>query len=118
LYREAKSDSLRSALYFIAEKKYRTARYPQDPECTVRTIMTGWLMGTDAGASIVRNPKVFLTDCDAKEVRTAWPVAALHVSGKLFWVLQEHGYEDESYVIAEIRPCEVRYLITVSGGGC
>lgn len=116
LYRESKS--LRSALYFIAEKKYRTPRYPQDPECTVRTIMTGWLMRTDAGTLIVRDPKVFLTDCDAKEVRTAWPFAALHVSGKLFWVLQEHGYEDESYAIAEIRPTEVRYLINVNGGGC
>lgn len=116
LYRESKS--LRSALSFIAEKKYRTARYPQDPECTVRTMMTGWLMPTAAGILIVRDPKVFLTDCDAKEVRTAWPFAALHVSGRLFWVLQEHGYEDESYVIAEIRPTEARYLINVSGGGC
>jgi hypothetical protein len=116
LYREAKSP--RSPMYFVAEKRYRTARFTQDPGCTAVTIMTGWLVPTDAGALTLRDPKVFLTDCDAKEVRTALPLAALRVSGQLFWVLQEHGYEDETYVIAEIGPSEVRYPIDVNGGGC
>ena len=116
LYREAKSP--RSPMYFVAEKKYRTARLPQDPGCTALTIMTGWLVPTDAGTLTLRDPKVFLTDCDAKQVRTALPLAALRVSGQLFWVLQEHGYEDETYVIAEIGPSEVRYPIDVNGGGC
>jgi hypothetical protein len=116
LYREAKSP--RSPMYFVAEKRYRTARFPQDPGCTALTIMTGWLVPTDAGTLTLRDSKVFLTDCDAKEVRTALPLAALRVSGQLFWVLQEHGYEDETYVIAEIGPSEVRYPIDVNGGGC
>jgi hypothetical protein len=41
-----------------------------------------------------------------------------HVSDLAFWVLQEHGYEDETYLIAEIGPADVRYPITVNGGGC
>ena len=81
-------------------------------------MMTGWLVPGDAGTSILRDPRVFLTDCDAKEARTALPLAALHVSGQLFWVLEEHGYEDETYVIAEVGPSGVRYLITADGGGC
>jgi hypothetical protein len=116
LYREAKSP--RSPMYFVADRKYRTARSPQDPGCTALTIMTGWLVPTDGGALTLRDPKVFLTDCDAKEVRTALPLAVLRVSGQLFWVLQEHGYEDETYVIAEIGLSETRYPIDVSGGGC
>jgi hypothetical protein len=44
-------------------------------------------------------------------------LAAFRVSDRLFWVLQEHGYEDETYVIAEIGPSEVRYQIEVNGGG-
>jgi hypothetical protein len=116
LYREAKSP--RSPMYIVAEKKYRTARFPQDPGCTALTIMTGYLVPTDAGTLILRDPKVFLTDCDAKEVRTGLPLAALRVSDQLFWVLQEHGYEDETYVIAEIGPSYVRYPIDVNGGGC
>jgi hypothetical protein len=116
LYREAKSPN--SPMYFVAEKKYRTPRFPQDPGCTALTIMTGWLVSTDAGTLILRDPKIFLTDCDAKEARTALPLAVLRVSNQVFWVLQEHGYEDETYVIAEIGPSEVRYHIEVNGGGC
>ena len=50
--------------------------------------------------------------------RRAFPLAALRVSGQLFWVLQEHGYEDETYLIAEIGQAHVRYPIEVNGGGC
>ena len=116
LYREARSP--RSPLYFVAEKKYRTARFPQDAQCSASTMMTGWLLPTDDATLTVLDPKVFLTDCDAKEARTGVPLAAFRVSGQLFWVLQEHGYEDETYLIAEIRETAVRYPIEVNGGGC
>lgn len=116
LYREAKSP--RSPLYFVAEKKYRTARFPQDAQCSASTMMTGWLVPKDDGTFTLLDPKVFLTDCDAKEARTGVPLAAFRVSGQLFWVLQEHGYEDEAYLIVEIRASEVRYPIHVNGGGC
>ena len=116
LYREATSP--RSTLLFIAEKKYRTSRFPQDPGCLAATIVTGWLFPDDAGTFTVRDPAVFLTDCDWKQVRTPLPLAAFRVSDRVFWVIQEHGYEDESYGIAEIGPSGVRYPIMVNGGGC
>jgi hypothetical protein len=116
LYREVKSP--RSPLYFVAEKKYRTPRFPQDPQCSTLTIMTGWLVPTDAGTYTLLDARVFVTDCVAKEARTGLPLAAFRVSGQLFWVLQEHGCEDETYLIVEIRASEVRYPIDVNGGGC
>jgi hypothetical protein len=116
LYRETTSP--RSPLYFVAEKKYRTARSPQDPKCGAVTMMTGWLVPSDAGTYTVVDPRMFLTDCDAKEARTGLPLAAFRVSGQLFWVLQEHGYEDETYLIAEIRQSDIRYPIEANGGGC
>ena len=114
VYSQART--LGSPLYFVAEKKYRTA--PREPGCTDSTVMTGWLVPTDAGTLAILDPKVFLTDCDWKQVQTALPLAALRVSGQLFWVLEEHGWEHEVYVIAEVGPSGVRYLIEVSGGGC
>jgi hypothetical protein len=80
--------------------------------------MTGWLMPAATGAYAVLSPKVFLTDCDLKEARTALPLGTFRVSRQMFWVLQEHGYEDESYLIVEIRPSEIRYAVDVNGGGC
>jgi hypothetical protein len=81
-------------------------------------MMTGWLVPRDTGTYSLLDPKVFVTDCDAKEARTGLPLAAFHISGQLFWVLQEHGYEDETYLIAEIREAEIRYPIEANGGGC
>ena len=81
-------------------------------------MITGWLVPTAGGALTVRDAKVFLSDCDEKEVRTALPLAAVHLAKQVFWVLQEHGYEDETYVIAEIGSTGVRYRLEVNGGGC
>jgi hypothetical protein len=116
LYREA--GSLQSPLYFVAEKKYRTPQSPRDPECNALIMMTGWLVPTDAGTHTLVDSRVFVTDCDMKEVRIGLPLAAFRVSGRVFWVVQEHGYEDETYVIAEIRETGIRYLVEVNGGGC
>jgi hypothetical protein len=116
LYRERQSP--RSPMYFVAEKKYRTPSSPSDASCERVTVITGWLVPAAGGALTLRDAKVFLTDCDGVKVRTALPLAAVHVSNHLFWVVQEHGYEDETYLIADIRPTDVPYPIEVNGGAC
>jgi hypothetical protein len=116
LYSESKSPG--SPLYLVAEKKYRTPSSPQDPSCERITVITGWLVTTAGGALALRDAKVFLSDCDKKVVRTALPLAAVHFAKQVFWLLQEHGYEDESYVIAEIGSTGVSYRLEVDGGGC
>ena len=116
LYREMQAPQ--SPMYFVAEKKYRTARSPQDAQCTAMTIMTGWLVLTDSDAYAVLDPKVFVTDCDAKVVQTAVPLGAFRVSTQLYWVMEEHAYEGEGYSIAELRRSGIRYPIQVNGGGC
>jgi hypothetical protein len=44
-----------------------------------------WLVRASSGGLTLRDAKVFLTDCDENEVRTALPLAAVHVSNHLFW---------------------------------
>jgi hypothetical protein len=105
-------------MYFVAEKKYRTPSDPQDPSCGRVTVMTGWLFPAEDGALTLRDPKVFVSDCDQKDVRTALPLGAVLVSNRVFWILQEHGYEDETYLIAEVGRTEIRYSLEVNGGGC
>jgi hypothetical protein len=116
LFRERSSP--RSPLYFVAEKKYRTAAYPQDPTCERVTVMTGWLVPTTNGALELESPTIFLSDCDRKEVSTATPLGAIHIGDRLFWVLQEDGYESENYIIADIASKQTRYVVEVHGGGC
>ena len=116
LYRE--SQSTRSPLYFVAEKAYQTARTPAEQQCHAVTIMTGWLIRDANDRLLVRTPRIFLTDCEGVEVRTAEPLAALHLADRLFWLLQEDGYEDENYIVAEVGASGIRYRVSVNGGGC
>jgi hypothetical protein len=116
MYREAKS--ARSPLHFVAEKKYRTPRFLQDPQCGALTIMTGWLGQTNASTFTLIDSNIYVSDCDATNARRARPLAVFRVSDQLFWVLQEHGYEDETYLIVEIDESKVRFQIDVSAGGC
>ena len=105
-------------MYFVAEKPYRSARAPDDPQCRAVTIMTGWLGPAGNDRLVIRAPRIFLTDCDGKEVLTGEPLAALHQTGQRFWILVEHGYEGESYTVAEITPSGVHYRVSAHGGGC
>lgn len=116
LYRQAGSS--RSALYFEAERSYPTGPFFGDRTCPSRTIMTGWLGQAGAGALTLLDPRVFVTDCDLKEPRIGLPLAALRVANRSFWILQEHGYEDETYHVVEVGSSEVREAIKVDGGGC
>lgn len=116
LYRE--SNVPPSLIYFVAEKQYRSARDPHDPGCGAATIIAGWLVLTQTGTWAVWDPKVFLTDCDEKDASTGWPMASLEVSGRLFWVLQQHGWEDEHYIVVEIGRSAIESEIDFRAGGC
>ena len=88
------------------------------PTCGARTIVTGWLTRTPNGLLTLRDQKVFLTDCDQKTALTSIPLAALHANDRVFWVLLQRGYESEAFAVADIGPDEIRYPISVRGGGC
>ncbi len=117
LYTQA--DAPLSPMYFVAEKHYGTAQ-----TCAPLTIITGWLIpnhadaNANANAVALRATKVFLTDCDAKEAHVGRPLAAVEVGGQLFWLVQDHEYEGERYIIDEIRQTGVRQVMQFYGGGC
>jgi hypothetical protein len=111
-------ESSQAPLYFVAERRFRTPRVPQDAECGVVTTMTGWLVAAGSGTFSLTEPAVFLTDCDGKESRTARPLAVVSLSGQLFWVLEDHGYEDQRFRIAQILETAVTDVIEMYGGGC
>ena len=115
LYRER--GQVDSPMYFVAEKTYKTAR-TDDPGCPHLSVMIGWLVKDDVGQVSLKEHHIFITDCDRKGIRTAEALAAVRVSGRVFWVLQEHGYEDETYVVVEITADGVHRMREADGGGC
>jgi hypothetical protein len=80
--------------------------------------MSGWLVRSATGALTVLHPKVFVTDCDGKETRTLFPLGALRAGARSFWVMQEHGWEDEAFLLLEVGPSNVGQVMRVEGGGC
>jgi hypothetical protein len=108
----------RSPLYFEAERAYPTGPFFADPACPSRTVMAGWLSHAGDGIPSLVGQRVLVTDCDGKELRTASPLGALRVGSRSFWILQDHGYEDEAYQIVEIGPTGAQIVFEADGGGC
>jgi hypothetical protein len=106
-----------SPMYVVARRAYRTSRYPGQRQCGAVSVLTSWLV-LDSGSYRLVSPRMFLTDCDEKTARSAWPLAAMHVGDRAFWVLQEHGYESEVYAIEEIGAADTRRLVQRDAGGC
>jgi hypothetical protein len=105
-------------MYFVAEKQYQTGRNSSDAGCKARTIMTGWLIATGGGQMAIRSPQIFLSNCDGLAARVAEALAVLHVGGRTFWILEEHGYEDTEYMVVEITGAGIRRHVAVNGGSC
>ena len=110
-----------SPMYFVAERKYahpREVGSRHDDRCGDVTLVTGWLLPGAGGVLTLRQPTVFLTDCDRKIAQRGLPLAAFRVANRMFWILQQHGWEDESYVIVEIGATNVQSRHEFDGGGC
>ena len=105
-------------LYFESERSYPTGPFFADRTCPTKTLMSGWLVRSAAGALTLLDPKVFVTDCDGKEVNTLFPLGAVRAGTRSFWVMQEHGWEDESFVLLDVGPSHVKQVMKVEGGGC
>ena len=116
LYREAHNE--RSPIYFVAEREYHTELNASDVGCKARTTMTGWLIRTGDAQPAISASQIFLTDCDGVEVRTASALAVLRLAGRVFWVLEESGYEDTEYLLVEITASGIRRRLAVNGGAC
>ena len=116
LYREAGSPA--SPLYFVAERTYATGPFVAETPCPWRTVMSGWLPAGGGDLALL-DPRVFVTSCGGgKDVVALYPLGALRLGTHSFWVVQEHGWEDETYVILEVGPADVKRAFAVAGGGC
>jgi hypothetical protein len=107
------------ALYsFEAERRYPKPRGAADPGCENLSAFAGMLSQDGRRLRFVER-QFALSDCDAKEVTYSLPLGLIRDSGREFLILQEQGYEDESYTILELRRSGLlRRLRRVEGGGC
>ena len=107
------------ALYsFGAERRYPKPRGADDPGCESLSAFAGILSQDGRRLRFVER-QFALSDCDATEVTYSLPLGLIRDGGREFLILQEQGYEDESYTILELRRGGLlRRLRRVEGGGC
>jgi hypothetical protein len=117
LYRIGASGG-RTLYSFQAERRYAKPRGSHDPGCESLSAFAGILLQESHRIRLVER-QFALSDCDAKEVTYSLPLGLIRDGGRDFLILQEQGYEDESYTILELlRGGLLRRLRRVEGGGC
>ena len=46
------------------------------------------------------------------------PLGAMRLDGRLFWLAQFSGWDQERFVVIEVKPKAVKAVLGVWGGGC
>jgi hypothetical protein len=102
---------------FEASRRLGSGPSEIDPGCDDIVVVQGWFASSPKEVTLLQaNAK--LTDCDAKELRTATPLILISADARTFVVVREHGYEDESFAVFELRGDRLHSVLEVPGGGC
>lgn len=118
LYRSRARVNGQHIYYFEAEKQYENRPGSADPSCKDVSFFQGWIMRRSDERLILMSSSLALTDCDMKTERSTAPFGVIAIKDRTFLIAEEHGYEDESYIIFEIRGSTIRRVLEASGGGC
>lgn len=102
---------------FETSRRLGSSPLEADPGCDDVVVVQGWLASSSGGVTALQ-PNVVLTDCDAKGLRTWAPLILVAAGARTFVVVREHGYEDESFVVFELRDGRPHRVLEVPGGGC
>lgn len=100
--------------YFQATKKYAIPRFASSGHVS---LFRGWasVAARQEGQLGVILSEIVFTDTDMKGPTTSLPLGILKVTGRTFIFVEEHGWEDESYVILELNGGIHRLLETFGG---
>ena len=73
-----------------------------------------------ASAAVTLKFDVAVVPCHRETIRYMFPLGAIRIAGRLFWIAQWSGWDYEEYTIVEIKPEKDRteVALRVWGGGC
>jgi hypothetical protein len=116
LYRAPTKDAAWTAYFVEAVRQYPSRQEDRDA-CGLATYGSGWVLVSAKNEARVRlSAKV--TYCDRKGVSYMLPFGVIRADGKVFWVFQFSGFEEEWYEVAEPTPRGVNSHVAFSAGGC
>lgn len=78
---------------------------------------TGWFIRESARTHWLQM-SVDLLSCSLYGASYMLPLGALRLNGKTFWLAQFSGWDQERYVVIQVRHNTVEAVVNASGGGC
>jgi hypothetical protein len=90
---------------------------PGDSGCGLITFVRGWITERE-GKEPVINLGARVTYCDREGVSFMLPFGRVVLDNEAYWIYQLSSWRSEVYMVARIRPEEVRPVVAVAGGEC
>jgi hypothetical protein len=101
--------------YVEAAREYRVER--KSDACKAAAVGHVWI-ARDGSVYSVLPTYVVVQDCARSSARYMNPLGVVHAGGKLFWLAQFAGWDDESYYVIAVSPRTVETALVRSGGTC
>jgi hypothetical protein len=110
--------------YFEVSKQYDYPdRFNLDARlgrCGLVSFGAGWFIRDGTGPLKPLGFDVAVVPCHRETIRYMFPLGAMRIANRLFWIAQWSGWDYEEYTIVEIKPEKERtdVALRVWGGGC
>jgi hypothetical protein len=88
--------------------------------CAMVSYGAGWFIREGNGPLKPLGFDVAVVPCHREAIRYMFPLGAMRIDGRLFWIAQWSGWDYEEYTIVEIKPekDKTEVAVRVWGGGC
>jgi hypothetical protein len=104
-------------IYYVeAIRRYRLLGQTA-ADCEAAAFATGWFTKDGFNVSPLQMT-VDLLRCDRRGANYMLPLGAMRIDGKLYWLAQFAGWNNERYVVVEIKPKTVEAVVSAWGGSC
>jgi hypothetical protein len=114
--------ALTRVYYFEVSKQYDFADRLNDDarlgRCGLVSFGGGWFSREGNGPLKPLGFDVAVVFCNRYQIRYMFPLGAIRVAGRSFWIAQWSGWDYEEYTIVEIKPDKTDVALRVWGGGC
>jgi hypothetical protein len=117
LYRDRAGIGGAHIYYVEVEKRYGKPAGLPDPSCENVAFLKGWVVKRKDGTLGMLNDGFGLTDCDGKDRGNSVELfSTISLNDRTFLLTVEHGWEDESYTIYELKDFSLVRLLETFGG--
>jgi len=104
-------------IYYVeAIRRYRTLGQAA-ADCEAVGFGTGWFMKEDDNVRPLQMT-VDLLGCDRRGANYMLPLGTMRIAGTLYWLAQFAGWNNERYVVVEIKQKTVEAVVNTQGGSC